>query len=292
MGSAASSFKVKKSPSELFEEEEERGEVPSGLSRSGSLNPFSSSTTVDDDELHDALRTAMSPGLSHTVDVDQHSVPTWFSLMKAGLSYRDDTEVYSPPCLGIVLESSAMQQSEGASEIGDESEHLFAVAPLVSMSQSFSILSALYVVKPDDERKITAYADYLLSPLITVAFGSLITNEVMVPGADVLTVSCEGVLVVKVDDLLNAMEHYSTHNKNKSVEAMKNIFAARYADSRTLAIRCLMRVPLKFWQSDKVLHTMGRVCLYGRAPSPSSSSLHVITPGYRNVMMSKWMTPC
>jgi hypothetical protein len=263
---------------------------PPTLSKPRSRSFKSSWSPGDDEELSAALERALTPGLTRTVNLDDHAVPQWFSLVKSGLSYNDAMDVYSPPCLGVMVEPSMMMQTEGASALGANSEVMFCAAQVASMSQSLSALSALYLIKLDDEAKISAYAAYLTSPLISVTFGSLLPNDTVSPGEDVETVSCEGVMMIKVEELINALHHYSS--SSKTVAAMRDVFAARYADHKTLAIGCLMRVPTAFWKGDFSLHTKGRVCICTRTPAAYASPSHWVTSGYRAVMMDKWFTNC
>jgi hypothetical protein len=238
--------------------------------------------------LEHAMTSARGASAAHDFDQDDLSIPNWFSLMQSGLDYHEGSEVYTGPCLGLVVSNADVSSALGSETFDPDTESFFVTAPLVSISQSASSLGALYTYKPDSEKRITEYARFLTSPLIPIAAGTLYAK----PGLDLpegtVSVSCEGKVVLRLEDLLKALAHYETHGA--SMRAITDIIRVKYPPGHAFSLRCLMRVPAGFWKGDTIMHTIAKVCICTRAPVPLPAPGHVMTPGYRETLFQKWNT--
>jgi hypothetical protein len=252
----------------------------------------SAPTPVELSAVSRALEHAMIHGRgessAHDLEQDDLSIPNWFSLMQSGLEYDEGWETYSGPCLGLVVSNTEVASSLGSEVFDPDTDYFFIVAPLVSASQSLSSLGALYTYKPDSEKRITEYARFLTSPLVPVAAGSLQTRDALTSAPGTTSVSCEGKVVFRVEDLLAALSHYETHSP--SMKAISDIFRAKHPASHVLSVRCLMRTPPGFWSGDTILHTVAKVCICARAPVPMPSIGHMVTPGYKATLLYNWNT--
>jgi len=225
---------------------------------------------------------------AHDFDQDELSTPNWFSLMQSGLDYKEGSEVYTGPCLGLVVSNADVSSALGSEVFDPDTETFFVAAPLVSISQSMSSLGALYTYKPNSEARITEYARFLTSPLIPVAAGSLYARHGLEAPPGTTSVSCEGKIVLRVEDLLSALAHYEAHGP--SMRAITDIIRVKYPHDQAFSMMCLMRVPTTFWKGDTIMHTVAKVCICTRAPVPLPAPGHMMTPGYRETLFQKWNT--
>jgi len=255
---------------------------PMASARPGTLG----ATESMKESFEEALKTPEGEGSTVEMLQDELSMPSWFSLMQSELSYHDGEEEYSNPCLGLVVANAEISSSLGSETFGDEREFFFLVSPLVSTSQSVSSLGALYTYKPDPEKKITEYARFLNSPWIPIAAGSLYTNPPLQAPEQVTNVACEGRVVFRTEHLVKALEYYESHGP--SMKAFADIIRAKYPAEGVSSTRCVMRVPVGFWEGDTIMHTMAKLCICARVPLIPPSIGLMTTPGYKEMMFTRW----
>jgi hypothetical protein len=215
---------------------------------------------------------------------DSMEIPLWFSLMRSGLTFNDGDVEFSPPCVGIIVDTPGMEGVAGfPTSINSE---MFLACPIMKTRQCMMDLPNMYKIKSNPSEKLLAYAEFVCSPLISVDFMSLCPDPPMLAPQSIAEVSCAGVVQFEGSDVVKALDYYA--ELHPEMKAVRDIWVAMNGNNVLKRSNCVMRVPKSFWAGDTIAHIVGRVCIYTRVPVSVSNGDHMATPGYSVALGTQW----